>query len=150
MSLAYVLRERALHVGFVSGERMAADRASLQRDAIGDEMRAELCYAPKFKRSVALTRSESQSRIARISPTRAIQQLVYDGKRLFCPDHPNQDLATSQIYTKQQPAKVGYFCPAVVGKTDNGTLIHCMNSAEWRTKDEMDADLHQESEQDSN
>ena len=107
-------------------------------------------YLPKATKRGPLEQERLRGRIARMSPTKAIQQLVYDGKRLFCPDHPNEALATSQIYAKQQPARFGYFCPALVGKTDNGTLIHCMNTAEWRTKDDMDADFHQESEHDSN
>jgi hypothetical protein len=81
---------------------------------------------------------------------RQIQQLMYDGKKLFCPDHPDQALGMRQIRANQQPAKVGYFCTAIVGKTDNGVLIHCMNSAEWRTRDEMDAALRQGSAPNSN
>jgi hypothetical protein len=64
----------------------------------------------------------------RISFMRMIQQLSYDGKKLFCPDHPTEQL-------EEAKGKNGSFvvlCTAAVGPEQN-----CMNSAEWPTKDAM-------------
>jgi hypothetical protein len=50
VGLAEMLRKGALHIRLVRGERMAADGASFQRNASGDEMRAALCHAPSLRR----------------------------------------------------------------------------------------------------
>ena len=64
---------------------------------------------------------------------RKIQQLAYDGTRLFCPEHPNQELnetAANAPFTK--------FCGAPVATvTLPGRTLYCMNSAQWPTREDM-------------
>ncbi len=63
---------------------------------------------------------------------RQIQQLSYDGKRLYCPDHPYQPLLDSSSET----GKFQKFCGATA---DGGKP--CMNSAEWPSREAMKHDL---------
>jgi hypothetical protein len=71
-----------------------------------------------------------------IPPMRNVQQLVYDGKRLFCPDHPSQQLAEGK--TSSERGTFSIFCPARMGEGN------CMNSAEWISRDDMLRDLQTE------
>jgi hypothetical protein len=63
---------------------------------------------------------------------RIIQRLGYDGKRLFCPIHPRQQLI-------EGPSAKGYamICFASVP----GTAFGCGNSAEWESREAMESDL---------
>jgi len=61
---------------------------------------------------------------------RRIQQLVYDGKRLFCLDHPNQQLEEGM--TSSERGSFTIFCRAAVPPSGN-----CMNSAEWPSRKHM-------------
>jgi hypothetical protein len=69
---------------------------------------------------------------------RKIQQLVYDGKRLFCPDHPNQNLEEGGG-TSSTRGPFAVFCGASVGPG-----LRCMNLAGWPTREDMLRDLAKE------
>lgn len=61
---------------------------------------------------------------------REIQQLMYDGKKLFCPKHPTRELIESALGT------FSMLCEAGVGGG-----FSCMNSAEWPSREDMTRDL---------
>jgi len=71
-------------------------------------------------------------------PIRRIQQLAYDGTRLFCPDHPTRTLEEASITGKGRP--FGVVCTAPIPGEPGRA---CMNSAEWpsrqATRDELKA-----------
>ena len=63
-----------------------------------------------------------------------IQQLVYDGTKLFCPDHPN-----GQLEETVEP-NFRAVCIVPTPRPNLGELGKsqvCMNSAEWATRSEM-------------
>ncbi len=65
---------------------------------------------------------------------RKIQQLVFDGRKLFCPDHPTQQLIEAR--TLSDRGTFSMVCQARVGDAHN-----CMNSAEWPSREGMLRDL---------
>jgi hypothetical protein len=48
---------------------------------------------------------------------------------LFCPQHPNETLNGGGISDAKGPARIFYRC------------LHCRNSAEWNSENEMTQDL---------
>lgn len=56
---------------------------------------------------------------------RQIQQLSYDGKRLFCPYHPNRNLEEAQTNSEDGPFSL--ICTPPVPGNPGST---CMKSAE--------------------
>lgn len=64
-----------------------------------------------------------------------IQQLEHDGKRLYCPAHPERKLVAGEIHgTNGAVESFTIFC-------DGGSPIvggACMNSAQWGTETERD------------
>jgi hypothetical protein len=69
---------------------------------------------------------------------RQIQQLRFDGKRLFCPDHPNRDL--EQALTNSENGPFSLVCTAPVSGSAGST---CMKSAEWPNRNAMETTLKQ-------
>ncbi|MGA2468525.1 MAG: hypothetical protein ABSH06_29810 [Thermodesulfobacteriota bacterium] len=65
---------------------------------------------------------------------RKIQQLIYGGKRLFCPDHPDRKL--EEAGTVSEHGGFSMLCTAPVGPGHN-----CMNSAQWPSREDMLRDL---------
>jgi hypothetical protein len=63
---------------------------------------------------------------------REIQQLQFDGRRLFCPDHPKRELEQTSI------PRFGMICTAPITGAAGAT---CMKSAEWANEKEMKKDL---------
>ena len=70
---------------------------------------------------------------------RPVQQLIFDGKRLFCPKHPERELDKGFSSTAQGPARFSVFCTAPLAPAGN-----CMNSAEWPSHEDMLRELEQE------
>jgi hypothetical protein len=64
-----------------------------------------------------------------------IQQLRYDGTRLFCPDHPHRALEES--ITESEEGAFSMVCTAPVGLAP----ATCMKSAQWHSKDDMEDEL---------
>jgi hypothetical protein len=60
---------------------------------------------------------------------RQVQQLIYDGKRLFCPKHPDQQLEPAD---PQAGGKFFMICTAAIGPA-----VPCMKTAEWKSEEEM-------------
>ncbi len=69
---------------------------------------------------------------------RQIQQLRFDGKRLFCPDHPNWNLEEAQTNSENGPFSM--ICTASIAGRAGST---CMRSAEWSSRQEMAKALKQ-------
>jgi hypothetical protein len=67
---------------------------------------------------------------------RKVQQLLYDGKRLICPDHPKQILEPATSANVR--GRFVVVCLAPVGPRHS-----CMNSAEWPSLIEMEHDLQE-------
>lgn len=67
---------------------------------------------------------------------RQIQQLRYDGKRLFCPNHPDRALEEAQSSAAGGPFSM--ICTASVPGRPGAT---CMRSAEWSSRQAMEAAL---------
>ncbi len=68
-----------------------------------------------------------------------IQQLEHDGKRLYCPLHPERKLVAG----KTQSANGAYTILCTGGSGVGGA---CMNSPEWQTEAERDQYFAQTSE----
>jgi hypothetical protein len=70
-----------------------------------------------------------------------IQQLMYDGFRLFCPDHPMAELA--EATTNSEDGPFAMICtadvPGVPGSP--GRFLTCPKSAEWPSRQHMNDDL---------
>ena len=64
--------------------------------------------------------------------TRPVQELAFDGARLFCPDHPEHPLAKAS----PSEAQVRLVCLA-----PKAGARPCMRSAEWPSKNAMRQDL---------
>src|SRR5690348_5766919 len=71
--------------------------------------------------------------------TRSIQQLRYDGKRLFYPEHPDRELEETVTNDKLRPFAM--VCMAPVPSPIPGEIGACMNSAEWQDREEMIKEL---------
>jgi hypothetical protein len=67
---------------------------------------------------------------------RLVQQLVYDGRGLFCPDHPDRDLEDE----KTTGGKFSVICTAPIGNN-----LSCMNSAAWPDRNAMLRDFRENS-----
>jgi hypothetical protein len=63
-----------------------------------------------------------------------MQQLMYDGKKLFCPIHPKQPLETATTVSAG-----GTFSKVCMAATSGHGV--CMNSAEWESEETMNAEL---------
>ena len=70
-----------------------------------------------------------------------IQQLEHDGKRLYCPLHPERKLVAGE--TKYAKGAKEYTIVCTGGSGVGGA---CMNSAQWDTEAERDLYLEQTSE----
>jgi hypothetical protein len=62
------------------------------------------------------------------------EQLAYDGKRLYCPQHPTHALETSTMATER-----GTFTMICLAGTAAGTP--CLNSASWPSRKHMEQEL---------
>ena len=71
--------------------------------------------------------------------TQQIQQLEHDGKRLYCPRHPERKLVAGKTLS----ASGAYTIVCTGGSGIGGA---CMNSAEWETEAEREEHLAQTSE----
>lgn len=69
--------------------------------------------------------------------TRQIQQLHYNGHRLFCPDHPERELEEAKA---SGGLPFSMLCTAPVPGKAGST---CMKSAEWKSKEAMQVELKQ-------
>lgn len=69
---------------------------------------------------------------------REVQRLVYDGKRLFCPEHADAQL----IESTTQDGKFLVLCATPIVKNSNHI---CMNSGEWPTREAMLRELESDS-----
>ncbi len=69
---------------------------------------------------------------------RTVQQLEYDGTRLFCPVHPTREL--EEAITEGEHGTFSMVCTAPVAGAAGCT---CMRSAEWHSHEEMMEDLGQ-------
>ena len=67
-------------------------------------------------------------------PTHAVQQLLYDGQKLFCPDHPERPLA----HAVSGDGKYRLMCDAAMPGPANTA---CTKSAEWQSRADMEAEL---------
>jgi hypothetical protein len=65
---------------------------------------------------------------------KAVQQLVFDGKNLSCPAHPDHPLETGATVSDR-----GTFSQVCMAATSGNGV--CMNSAEWENEDAMHAEL---------
>ena len=65
-----------------------------------------------------------------------VQQLRYDGKRLFCPDHLNQALEEAQTNSEK-----GTFSMVCTFPTLGAAGATCMNSAERPSRQDMQDQL---------
>jgi hypothetical protein len=65
---------------------------------------------------------------------REVQQLVYDGAKLICPNHPNQRL--EEGLTSSENGSFSVVCTAQVAEHSN-----CMRSAQWPTRADMEREL---------
>jgi hypothetical protein len=63
-----------------------------------------------------------------------VQDLLYDGKRLSCPDHPDHPVETGKTLSDQ-----GIFTKVCMAPTGSGGT--CMKSAEWESEEAMNAEL---------
>jgi len=75
-------------------------------------------------------------------PIQQIQQLEHDGKRLYCPLHPERKLVEGETQTASGTKEYTIVCTGgspVVGGA-------CMNSAQWQTEAERNQYLAQTSE----
>jgi hypothetical protein len=68
-----------------------------------------------------------------------VQQLMYDGTRLFCPIHPNWPIAEgeSEVPSEGEETTFSMVCTAPVGPAP----ATCMRSAQWPSKDDMEDEL---------
>lgn len=62
------------------------------------------------------------------------EKLVYDGRHLFCPKHPQQALETSTMSTDR-----GTFTMICLARIEGGTP--CLNSASWPSRKHMEQEL---------
>jgi hypothetical protein len=75
-----------------------------------------------------------------LAPMTRIQDLLYDGTKLFCPDHPNGPLKTGT--TLSDTGSFSRVCMAATGvQSADGTQPTCMKSAQWKSEDAMNAEL---------
>ena len=65
---------------------------------------------------------------------REIQQLIYDGKTLRCPNHPKRPL--EEAITESDTGSFSIVCTAPLSGGGN-----CMRSAQWVSREEMSRDL---------
>jgi len=72
--------------------------------------------------------------VKEVNAMREIQQLMYDGKRLFCPKHPTEQLVEAKTESKR--GTFSMLCQASLGGA-----FKCMNSAEWPSREDMLRDL---------
>ena len=63
-----------------------------------------------------------------------VQQLFYDGKRLFCPAHPKHELEQATMQTEN-----GLFAMICTAQVEGGGA--CSNSASWESRKLMEAEL---------
>lgn len=66
---------------------------------------------------------------------RQIQDLHYDGKKLFCHDHPEQQL------TEVEPDEDGKFSVVCFAPLKSGGIAACPHSAQWETRADMRREL---------
>lgn len=74
---------------------------------------------------------------------REVQDLFYDGKRLFCPVHPDRQLVEGGGGVL---GKFSKYCSAEVGAPEHRAACiepACMKNAIWNTREEMDQELGQ-------
>lgn len=62
-----------------------------------------------------------------------IQELLYDGEKLSCPDHPDQLIETGKTLSDQ-----GIFTKVCMASTGGGA---CMKSAQWQNEEAMHNEL---------
>jgi hypothetical protein len=62
------------------------------------------------------------------------EQLVYDGKRLYCPRHPTHALEASTMSTER-----GTFTMICLARIEGGTPY--LNSASWPSRKHMEQEL---------
>jgi hypothetical protein len=67
-----------------------------------------------------------------------IQQLEYDGTRLFCPDHPTRELEPAT--TESEQGTFMMVCTAPVPGVAGAT---CSRSAQWQNEEAMQHQLEQ-------
>lgn len=72
---------------------------------------------------------------------RIIQQLAYDGNKLYCPIHPQSQLR--EAATSDQPSRE--FCKTCFAPVEAG--MPCYRSACWPSREAMEQDLTQEGDQ---
>ncbi len=71
---------------------------------------------------------------------RQIQQLEYDGTRLFCPDHPTRELESATTESEQ-----GTFMKVCTAPIPGVAGATCSRSAQWQSEEAMHQDLEQAS-----
>jgi hypothetical protein len=63
-----------------------------------------------------------------------VQQLLYDGKKLSCPDHPDHPIEKGTTLNDKRT-----FTKVCMAPTSGKGV--CMNSAEWESEEAMNAEL---------
>ncbi len=65
---------------------------------------------------------------------RNVQQLAYDGSKLYCPKHP-----CNQLRESLTSGEGGPFSMTCIAMMEGG--MPCGNSAQWRTREDMEREL---------